>query len=454
MDGHAGLGVRRYNQCDGSTVRLRLKDLLTNSTGGMNMRQVLSISTMRMLVLVLMLVLGWVQWAGAEDWPQWLGPNRDGISSEKIAPWKEPPAAIWKAEVGEGHSSPVVANGRVYLHVKEPARDAETLLAFDAASGKQLFARSYDRAPFNSIFGVGPRSTPVVSDGKVYTLGVTGVLSCWTADDGKLVWQRDTLKQFKVENLKFGVSTSPIVVGKAVIVNVGGKGASIVAFDRDDGSVLWQTLDDPASYSSPILVGKGQAQQLIFLTEDHLVGVRPSDGKVLWQSPFKDQLSESSTTPIVVDDILIASSVTVGSKALRLSLAPDGGAAKTLWQNDKLTCYFSTPVPVGPEHVYMVTGTFRPFPAVALNCVEVKTGKIVWTKANIGTFHAALLRTGDGSLLLHDDGGHLRLLAADVKEYRELAKSKVCGQTWAHPALADGRIYLRDSRELICLKLR
>lgn len=409
---------------------------------------------LRKLSLAIMLVVGLVRVAGADDWPQWLGPNRDGISAEKIAPWKEPPAVVWKVEVGEGHSSPVVAGGRVYLHVKEPGRDAETLLAFDAASGKQLFARSYDRVAFNSIFGNGPRSTPVVSEGKVYTLGVTGVLSCWTADEGKLVWQKETLKQFKVENLKFGVSTSPIVVGKAVIVNVGGKGASVVAFDRDSGAVLWQTLDDPASYSSPILVGKGEAQQVIFLTENHLLGLRPTDGKLLWQSPFKDQLSESSTTPILLDDLLIASSVTVGSEALRLSMGKDGITAKTVWKNDKLTCYFSTPVPVGPEHVYMVTGTFRPFPAVSLNCVEAKTGKIVWTKGNVGTFHAALLRTGDGSLLLHDDGGNLRLLAADVKEYRELAKSKVCGQTWAHPALAEGRVYIRDSRELICLNLR
>jgi outer membrane protein assembly factor BamB len=391
--------------------------------------------------------------ASAGDWPQWLGPNRDGSTPEKITPWKEPLKPLWKQAAGEGHSSPVVAGGRVFLHTRVKDKDEEEITAFDAKTGKDLWHAKYPRAAFKSVFGLGPRATPVVSDGKLYAFGVTGVLTCLNAEDGKQLWQVDALKEFKAPNLFFGVSCSPLIEGDRVLVNVGGPGASVVAFSRDKGQVAWKTLDDKASYSSPIAIGEGKDRQIIFLTAQGLVGLSPTDGKQFWKFSLVDKLAESSTTPVLIGDTLIGSSVTYGSAALKLEKKDSKLGFTELWKNPALTCYFSTPVPVGKEHVYMVTGTILPPPSVTLRCIEVKSGKELWTQSNIGKYHAALLRTGDDKLLLHDDNGSLALLEPNPKEYKELARAKVCGSTWAHPAIADGKLYVRDEKWLLCFEL-
>jgi outer membrane protein assembly factor BamB len=401
--------------------------------------------------LLVLLLCGSVAVAG--DWPQWLGPNRDGSSPEKVAAWKEPPKVLWRYDVGEGHSSPVVAGGRVFVHAKVKDKNEEEIIALDAQSGRLLWQSSTPRAPFHSPFGDGPRATPTVHNGRVYALGVTGVLACFDAESGKLIWEVDTLTQFKAPNLTFGVSCSPLIEGGKVLVNVGGKGASVVAFEKDKGEVAWKSLDDPASYSSPIVFGTGAQRQVVFLTQRGLVSLRPDDGTAFWKYPMVDALSESSTTPVRVDDLLLASSVTLGSVGLRLGTKEGKPAANQLWKNSGLTCYFSTPVAIGQEHVYLVTGTIIPPPQATLRCVEVKTGKELWHRAKIGKYHATLLRTGDDKLLLLDDAGSLALLDPNPKEYRELARSKVCGATWAHPALADRRLYVRDNKEVLCLRL-
>jgi outer membrane protein assembly factor BamB len=389
--------------------------------------------------------------AAAGDWPQWLGPTRDGASPEKVAAWKEAPPRQWNIPVGEGHSSPVVAGGKVFLHAKVKDKDEEEVSAYDAATGKQVWSRTYARAAFSSPFGNGPRATPCVADGKLYTFGVTGVLSCFEADGGKLLWQVDTLKEFKAPNLRFGVSSSPLVDGKRVMVMVGA-GATVVALDKDQGTVLWKSLKDPASYAAPIAFGKGKERQAVFITQRGVVSLSAGAGSVFWKFPMVDLLNESSTTPVRVGDLLLASSVTFGGVGLRLETKDGKPAAEQAWKNPALTCYFATPIPVGTEHVYLVTGAVFP-PQAALRCVEAKTGKELWRKDKVGKYHATLLRTGNAKLLMLDDAGNLMLLDPSPKEYRELARSKVCGPTWAHPALANGRLYVRDEKELICLRL-
>jgi outer membrane protein assembly factor BamB len=391
--------------------------------------------------------------AVAGDWPQWLGANRDAVSPEVVAPWTKAPAVIWRHPVGEGHSSPIVAAGRVYLHAQVPGQDAEEVLAFDAVSGKKLWATPTPRPHFTTPFGNGPRATPTVSGDRLFALGITGNLVCLDVSNGKIIWQADILKQFQAPNLTFGVSCSPLVVDDKVLINVGAKRASIVAFAADSGKVVWQALDDPATYSSPIVIGEGDRRQIIFLTQKGLVGLRPADGNVLWKFPLVDLLSESSTTPVLAGDVLIGSSVTYGSVGVELNRQDDRLAAKQLWKNSALTCYFSTPVPVGRDRVYMVTGQLIPPPQVALHCVDVRTGKDVWTRSKVGRYHASLLRTGDNKLLMLDDSGNLILLATDTPAYNELARSNICGPTWAHPALANGRLYIRDGKELLCLEL-
>jgi outer membrane protein assembly factor BamB len=394
--------------------------------------------------------------AFAEDWPGWLGPRRDGTSKETVKPWKGDLKVLWRAPVGPGHSSPVVANGKVYLHARVKDKQAEELLAFDAKTGNKLWGPSYPRGFFFSPFGTGPQATPTVAGGKVCTYGSTGILTCFDADKGTQLWQVPTDKEFKPPSLFFGRACSPLVEGDKVLVNVGAKGASVVAFATDKGDVIWKSLDDPPSYSSGIAVGEGEGRQAVFLTQLGVRGLKMADGKKLWEFPLKDKLNESSTTPVVAGDLLLASSVTFGMVGLKVEKKGDGYEAKQAWHNRKLTCYFSTPIPVGQKHVYVVTGVASLKAATsALHCVEVETGKVLWTEPKVGKYHAALLRTADDKMLMLSDLGDLVLFEPGPTAYKELSRSKVVKgeQIWAHPALSDGRVYFRDEKELICLQI-
>lgn len=391
----------------------------------------------------------------AADWPQWLGPKRDGSSPEKLTPWKGELKAAWRVPVGDGHSSPVIANGKVYLHAKVKGKSAEELLCFDAKTGKPLWNKGYPRGFILNPFGTGPQATPTVAGGKVYTFGITGVLTCFDAETGSQVWQVDTAKEFSPPKLIFGSACSPLVDGDKVLINVGAKGASVVAFSANKGEPVWKSLDDGPSYSSGITLGEGGDRQYVFLTQLGLRGLANGDGKKLWEFPLKDKANESSTTPVVAGDMLLASSITYGMVGLKLEKSEGKIEATKVWQNPKLTCYFSTPIPVGKKHVYVVTGAMSFKPTSSLHCVETETGKILWTVEKVGKYHAAMLRTADDKLLLLSDLGDLILFDPDPAKYKELSRSKVAKVEgiWAHPALVDGRVFFRDDKELICLEM-
>jgi outer membrane protein assembly factor BamB len=394
----------------------------------------------------------------AADWPQFLGPSRNGSTVEAVEPWKGELKPLWKHPVGEAHSSPVVAGGIVYAFYQPKGKNADALAAFNARTGERLWEKSYEREEFKPLFGNGPRSTPAVAGGKVFTLGGTGILACWDAKTGAIEWKVDTLREFKARNLFFGMSTSPIVLGEVVVVMVGGKGAGVVGFDIKTGKTAWQSTDEPASYSSPVTANG----QIILLTGAGLLGLSEK-GEKLWSVPLEgkvapQQLIESSATPLVVGDVIIGSTVTSGSMAVRAARKAGGNfSTDQVWFNKLLTCYFSTPVVVG-DYLYMINGAATLLnPSITLRCVELKTGKVAWEKKNVGKYHAAIVRCGEAGrerLLMLDDAGVLSLFEANPKEYKELARSKVCGETWAHPALVDGDIYLRDNANLICVPLK
>jgi outer membrane protein assembly factor BamB len=395
-------------------------------------------------------------WGG--DWPQWLGLQRDGATAEKVAPWKDAPKVLWRLPTGPGFSVPVIAGGRVFVHSRVPDKEEEEVLALDAKTGKQIWRASYPRAPYSSIINTGPQATPCVVKGRIYTYGITGVLSCFETESGKQVWQVDAYKQLKARLPRFGATCSPLVVGNRVLVAVGGQGSAVVGFDADSGEVAWKALEGPISTASPIVYlnrsKKGAAAlEAVFVNARSLVALNPFDGEVSWQHALSDMPLGTTPSPVVAGDLLLASSNKAGGVGVKLSHADEKTSAAEAWKNADLTGYFSTPVVCGKDHIYMVTTQVLPQPMATLRCVEVKTGKETWNQPKVGFFHAGLVRTGDDKLLLLDDTGMLRLLEHDPKGYRELAQAQVCAATFVTPALANGLLYVRDGKEVVCVEL-
>jgi outer membrane protein assembly factor BamB len=394
--------------------------------------------------------------ARADDWPQWLGPKRDGSTTEKVAPWKDAPKVAWRLPVEKGFACPVVAEGRVFVHASVKDKNAEEIIAIDAVSGKEVWRKSYDRAPYQSVLGSGPRATPTVAGNRVYACGITGMLSCWEADTGKRLWLVDTYKLLGKSLPTFGVCCSPLVVGNVVLVSVGGKGSCLAAFDTEKGELLWKGFDEPASTSSPVLFAApnrpGKLPDAVYMTTLRLLAVNPVDGSLSWEFPLVFQAVGASTTPLVAGDQLFTSTTTNGTTAIQVRDKGDKRTANQLWQNKDVTGYFSTGTLVDRQYLYLVSFTAQPKPSSALSCVDVKSGKELWKKEGIGYYHVGVIRTGDNRLLLLDDSGTLRLVQADPKEYCELVSAKVCGGTFAVPALANGRLYVRDDKEILCLE--
>jgi outer membrane protein assembly factor BamB len=395
----------------------------------------------------------------AGDWPQWLGPRRDGATPEKVAAWSknEPPKALWRQSVGQAFSSPVVASGRVFIHSCVKDKEEEEVLALDAVTGKQLWKDIYSRPRFKSVLGNGPRATPTVSGKQLFTIGINGVLSCYEIEKGKRLWQVDLYKQFKADLPSFAVCCSPLVVGNRVIVSVGGEGRCVVALNTDSGQVQWQALDDAASTSSPVLfaVGerlRGTAPDVVFMTPLRLVGLDPLDGTLRWEHPMIYQPRGTSPTPVAVGDKMVSSTQAHGAVAIRVLKKDDKLSAEPAWQNKEMKSYFSSGVAAG-DLLLLVTNVVQPLPATAISCLEAKTGMELWKKEKVGYFHAGLIRTGDGKLLVLNDAGLLTLLEVDDKGAKEIARAKVCGGTLVTPALSDGRLYVRDDKEVICLQL-
>ncbi len=405
---------------------------------------------MRLLLSLLLCFLTATQ-TTAQDWPQWLGPQRNGSIDQTLTPWTGELKPLWRAPVGEGHSSPIVADGKVFLHAKASGVDEEVVTAWDL-SGKELWKGSNPRTKFSSQFGVGPRATPAYHAGKLYTLGVTGILICRDANTGKELWKKDTLAEFKATNLFFGASSSPMVDEKNVYVMPGGAEGSIVALNKENGEVVWKSGTDKASYSSPMTTTFGDKRTLVFQTQKAVVGLDPATGKEYFRIPLRDLLNESSTTPVRVGDLLFASSVTFGSLGIKVEIKDGVPTASQSWKNPSLTCYFATPV-VAKDMLYAVTGALARAPSATLQCVDPTTGKSKWKKPSVGQYHATVYSAKD-KLLMLEELGDLVLFEANADSYKELARAKLCGQTWAHPAYAQGMIFARDDKEMVVVKLK
>jgi outer membrane protein assembly factor BamB len=390
--------------------------------------------------------------APAADWPQFLGPNRDGISPETglLRSWpKDGPPALWQKDVGEGYSGPVIAGGKLILFHR--VGDKDIVACLDAATGKERWKFTYPTSYQDQLGkGDGPRATPVVAGGRVYTLGAQGRLHCLELESGKKVWDRALLEEYKVPPSYFGVGTTPLVEGNLVLINVGAKNAGIVAFDKDTGKEVWKATDDGASYSSPVAATLGGKRSAVFFTRQGVVLLDPKTGAVrytkLWRARYN--ASVNAATPLVLGDLVFFSTC-YETGALLLKVG--AGKVEEVWSGDEeMSNHYTTCVQY-KGFLYGFHG--RQEPGAALRCTELKTGKVRWTRPRYGCGSMVL---ADGQLILLTERGDLVLAEPTPEAYREKARVHVfdAPPCRAQIALADGRLYARDGGKLMCWNLK
>ena len=394
--------------------------------------------------------------ATAQQWPQWRGPARDGIAPAANVPasWPARPTLRWKEPAGEGYSSPIVAGGRVFVHSRRDPQELVT--ALDLESGKQVWQASYD-APFTknqyaAQMAKGPFSTPLAADGRLYTLGVTAVLSAFDAATGALRWRKDFSKEIDTSKLFTGTSMSPILVDGLLIVHVGDDdGGAIRAFDPASGNEKWSLPGHGPGYASPVLVApvSKAAPHLVTLTDKAIVGVDPRAGRLLWSVPFSDDWNENIVTPVVAGDVLVVSGTRKGTSGYRLEEAGGKWTPRRLWHNADVPMYMSTPVADGP----MLYG-FSSRRKGQLFCLDARTGTVNWTTEGRAGTNASLVSAGDHLVVLTTEGD-LIVARRNPAKYEEVRRYEISdAPTWAHPVLVPGAIVVRDAASVALWALK
>lgn len=405
--------------------------------------------TMRAMWKVALIVLTATA-AWAADWPDFRGPSRDGASPESVAEFPAGgPERLWERQVGAGFANPVVANGRVLLFHRQGAK--EVVEALEATTGKTIWKSEYATTYRDSFgFDPGPRASPVVAGGQVYTFGAEGTLGCRRFADGAVLWQTDTHKEFGVKQNWFGAGATPLVEGSRLLLNVGGSdGAGIVAFDRDTGKVLWKSTDQGASYASAVMADIAGARRAVFFTREGLVVLSPSDGQVVFQRRWRarSNASVNAATPIIANNqIFLSSSYGVGALALDFS---DGLEPREMWSGeDSLTNHYASAV-LAEGVLYGYHG--RQEQGQSLRAIEMKTGKVLWEERGFG---AGSVTLAGGRLLLLREDGELVLAEATGERFKVISRSQVfSGLTRAYPALSNGVLYARDESTLAAFKV-
>ena len=378
------------------------------------------------------------------QWPQWRGPNRDGVVAAANVPasWPAKPTIRWTQKVGEGYSTPVVANGRIFVHARQDPE--ETVVALDLATGTPVWTAKY-RSAFNknkyaSDMSKGPFSTPLVASGIVYTLGTSAVLSAFDEKTGALKWRQDWSKKIDTSKIFTGTAMSPILYSGVLVVHVGDDGAGAFrAFDPATGAEKWMLEGHGPGYASPIVASFGGTRQLITMTDKAVVGIAVADGKELWQIPFPDEWNENIVTPVVAGDILVVSGTRKGTYGYRIALTDSRLVPTEVWHNTDVPMYMSSPVADGGI-VYGFSNKRKG----QLFALDATSGKVRWASEGRGGANAALQIAGPNLLVLTTEG-ELIVLRRSPEKYEELHRYKVAdSQTWAQPVLLRDGVLIRD----------
>ncbi len=387
----------------------------------------------------------------AGDWPQFLGPKRNGISAEtglQLSWGEKGPPKLWHREVGEGYSGPVVAGDRLILFHR--VDDREVVECLQAADGKSIWKFSYATDYEDQLNkGNGPRATPVMTGKHVVTLGAGGWLHCLDLEKGEKIWGRNINTDYRVPPSYFGVGSSPLVEGNRLLVNVGGKEAGIVAFDLATGNELWKSTSDAASYASPVAASADGARHAVFFTRHGVVVLSPETGDVRFQMRWRARIEASvnAATPLVIGEkVFISASYDTGALLLRLR---KGGAEK-IWSNDEAMANHYNTCIHHQGQLYGCDGRQEAGPS--FRCVNLESARVLWNRPRFGCGAMVL---ADGQLIVLTEKGELVAVEASAKAYRETARAQVLddGPCRSQIALANGRLYARDQKKLVCWKL-
>ena len=378
----------------------------------------------------------------AADWPNYRGPNYDGISSETgfSTNWPEDgPKVLWKASLGTGFASMAVSNGKVYAMGN--IDDKDFLYCFDAATGKEIWKKSYPCPLYAKMHEGGSCATPTVEGDAVYTLSKDGDAIRFDAETGKVVWHKKLNKELGMKHPTWHFSSSPLIVGDLVIYNAGTYG---VALNKADGNTIWQNGKSASGYTTGVPYTIGGQKAVIMAVCEELVGLNPTTGKVLWKFPWKTKYDINAADAIICDDkIFISSGYDKGCALLKVN----GDKVTELWQNKNMRNVFNCSV-LWEGHIYGFDGQHGG--GGKLTCLDLATGEKKWSQGGMGT---GSLMLADGKLIILGEKGKLVIAEASPEGYKELASAEILsGKCWTTPVLANGRIYARNAAgQLVCV---
>jgi outer membrane protein assembly factor BamB len=406
-------------------------------------------------MLVLSAVLIWAAPLRADDWPQLLGPQRNGISAETglLESWPPGgPPEVWRVPGGVGMSAVSVASGRAVTMVQREGK--QIVVALDARRGEVQWETPV--APeFKNTMGDGPRATPTWAGDRLYVYTGEGVLACLQTKDGAELWRRSAVAEYKGKPADYGMACSPLVVGDLVVVIVGAPGPTVVAYRADNGAPVWKAGSDPAGYSSPVLRNVGGREQLLVFSGKSVLALDPPTGKQLWRYPYVTEYDCNIAVPLAVDgNVFISCGENHGAALLKLAPESDVFRVEEVWISEGpesvMRNEWQTSI-LRDGYLYGFDNIGSAGPVTHFTCVEAATGKKMWEKLRFGKGNAI---AADGKLFMSTHKGELILARATPQGYQELGRAAVIGPTRQAPSLAEGLLYLRDDREIVCFDVR
>jgi outer membrane protein assembly factor BamB len=385
----------------------------------------------------------------APEWTQWRGPQRDGTITVPLpTTWPVRLTKRWELSVGAGYSSPVVAGDRVVVHARQA--DREIVRAVSLTSAKELwrdeFPTPYTMNPAARAHGPGPKSTPVIAGSRVVTFGISGVLTAFDLESGKVLWRTPAPSAAA----EYGGAMSPIVDGPLLIAYMSGPDTGgLTAFDLASGTVRWRWNTDRPAYASPVIATIGGVKQVITQSEQAVIGVNVADGALLWRIPFTTSFNQNSVTPVVRGDVVIYSGLDSGTTAVRIGRAGGQWTTTPVWKNEQISMYMSTPVVVGST-LYGLSHRNRG----QFFAVDVGTGRTLWTTVGREGDNASLVAAGL-QLLVTTTNGELIVARPNVAKFEEVKRYTIAeSAVWAHPAVLPNAILVKDLDKLTCWNLQ